>query len=545
MDERSHAQLEEELARWTARGAISREQADAIRNIEQEVAAVPRGRIPLVAQAIGFLGGALAVIAGIVATSRFWDDMPTAARLGLVGAVAVLLVVVGRVVRRDEEPALANLGSFLWLLAMGCVAFWVGIFATDVVNLEGADVATAIGVVSLVVAGALWRWRAAPLQHVATFAALALSVASVAGHVEHVGALFVGIALWAVGVSWIVLAWMGVVSPAPVAYVVGALVAIGAGGAVGADGRWGDILAVATVVAFLAASVPTRSMVLLWVGVLGIFQAVPTAITRHFGDSLGAPLILFLVGLSLIGAAVVASRLAPEIRSAPPKLAHLSQRSIGAGLLAAVAVVVAVTVGFTDVRPAPAYPSLQQTPDPSLVGSVAFVRDGNKPCVYVMAASGTAAAKKLYCDAHLDHGPMGLSWDGGNVLVHSWTEQSGSQVITVDGATGRVLNRASVSDEYKDIPPSMRRADGTVVEIQGRHGAPRVVLRSSAGVTRTVLRPVGPRDYWLEEAVWSPDGIHLIVTDSEHRMLIVDTESPVHTTRVLVTHAMWPAWSAA
>ncbi|HVT77382.1 MAG TPA: DUF2157 domain-containing protein [Acidimicrobiales bacterium] len=541
MDERSQAQLEEELARWTARGAITHEQADAIRNIEQESAAVPRSRIPLVAQAVGFLGGALAIIAGIVATSRFWDDLSTAARLALVGSVAALLIVVGRIVRRGEEPALENLGSFLWLLAMGCVGFWVGIAALDVVKLEGADVGTAIGAVSLVVAAALWRWRPAPLQHLATFAAIAVTVGSLAGHVEHVGALYVGIALWGLGVSWLVLAWMGVVSPVPVGYVAGALLAIGAGQAVGADGRWGDILAVATVVAILGASVPTRSMVLLWLGVLGIFEAVPTAITRHFGDSLGAPLILFLVGLTLIGAAVVASRLAPEIRSRPPEFARVPQRAVGAGLLAGVVIVVALTMGLTNVPPVPAYPSLQATPDPALAGSIAYVHTGKTPCVYVILASGAGAARKLLCDTHIDNGPSGMTWSGTHLLVPSWTQKSGAELIEVDSATGQVVGRQAVTNESKEMPPTMRRADGTVVEIQGRQGSPRIVLRPISGATRTIFRPHGPRDYWLEDVAWSPDGKHLVVGDSVHRLLIVDAQSG--SARLLTTDSMWPAWS--
>jgi hypothetical protein len=369
-DDAALAHLDEELARWTAKGAITTQQAEAIRHIEEANEPAPAGtRIPLVAQALGFLGGALAIIAGIVATSRFWDELSTPARLGLVGTVAVLLVVAGRIVRRGDEPALENLGSFLWVLALGCTAFWTGIAAVDVVKLEGADVATAIGVVCLVAAAGLWQWRPAPLQQVATFAALALTVGSIAGHVEHVGGLFIGIVLWGLAVVWLVLAWLGVVSPAPIAFATGALLAIVGGGVVGGEARFGDVLAVATVVAILAASVPTRSMVLLWMGVLGVFQTLPTAITRHFGDSLGAPLILFLVGLSLIGVAVIASRLAPEIRSAPPRLARMSQRTIATGMLSVVVVIVGLTMGVTNIPPVPTYPSLQASPDLTLTGS--------------------------------------------------------------------------------------------------------------------------------------------------------------------------------
>jgi hypothetical protein len=544
-----HAELEEKLARWTARGAISPDQAEVIRRIEEDEArwAPAPNRIPLVAQALGFLGGVLAVVAGIVATSRFWDDLPTVARLTLVGIVAVLLVGAGGAVRRPGEPALENLGSFLWLLGTGATAFWAGIAASDGLGWEGPDVAFVIGAVTLLVAAVLWGTRPAPLQHVATFIALGVTVGAVAGQAEHIGGLFVGIALWGLGVSWVVLARLGIASPMPLGYAAGAILAIGAGGVVGGEVWWGDLLVIITALVFLASSVPTRSMVLLWVSSVGMLQAVPTAIGRHFDDSLGAPVVLFLAGASLITVAVVVSRVAPEVRAAPER-PRFSERTIAASVFVVVAIVVALTIGLTNIKDVPTFASLRRTPDTAISGSIAFLRDGGTPCVFVMPASGASAPTKVVCERNFDRGPTGLSWnDAGHVLVHQFRDEGPPVLVEVDAATGRIIGRQPANDENKAavIERNQRSTDGASIttEDAGR-GKPRLVVRDTSGGSRTVFATVGPRDYRFEDAVWSPDDRYVVVADSEHRLLVVDVESSSPRARVLITNASWPAWSS-
>lgn len=144
-----------------------------------------------------------------------------------------------------------SLGSFLWTLATGCTAFFAGFLAVDVFGWEGVDVAFTAGVASAAVAASLWAWRPAPLRHVATLAALAVSVGVAVGQVEHVGGRLVGVALWALGVAWGVLAWAGRVRAVPLGYAVGGVLTIVAGQVLAGDqlGFGEDLLAVATAVA--------------------------------------------------------------------------------------------------------------------------------------------------------------------------------------------------------------------------------------------------------------------------------------------------------
>lgn len=540
--------LEEELERWVAAAVITPAQADAIRRLEAEVAhpIPPRSRIPLVAEALGFLGGALTVTACVVATSRLWDRFSTATRLTLVGVVALLLIVAGRLVHRDDEPALAHLGSFLWVLATGTVAFWAAILAVDGLGWKGADAVFVVGTGASVAAVVLWAWRPAPLQHVATLLALAVALGGAAGQVDHVGGRFIGIALWALGATWIVLAWAGVVRPAPLAYAVGGALVIVAGRIMGSETPWLDVLSVLTALVLLAASVPTRSMALLWAGVAGVFVSVPIAISKHFGDSLGAPAVLFLAGVALIGVAVVASRLVREVRVTPQRSRSPSRVAIGGALLGVVILVVGLTVGFTRITDVPAFPSLRQAPDGVIAGSIAFIRPGGaERCVYLTAATGSTPERKLLCERNVDEGPMALSWNDAGHLVAREFSSRGPEAVEIDPVDGHVVSRTPAGDPGKvSIGTARRAVDGAFVEVEERTGGhPRLVLRTASGATRTIFVATGPRDYHFQYSSWSPDGHYALVVDSEDRLLVVDVDSPSPTARILATAATSPAWS--
>ena len=91
--------------------------------------------------------------------------------------------------------------------------------------------------------------------------------------------------------------------------------------------------------------------------------------------------------------------------------------------LAVVAVPVLVVLGHLTARDVPVFPSLADTPDTTLVGTVAYV-DSSTGCVRVVAASGQPS-KEVYCVPPIDPetaktlgkpiGPQ-LRWRSGGVL---------------------------------------------------------------------------------------------------------------------------------
>lgn len=536
--------LAEELDRWVEAAVITTEQADAIRALEETRETRPRAGIPIVAEALGFLGGALAAVAGIIAVSRFWDDLSTPVRLAIVGTVGLLLLGAGRVVRRGDEPALERLGSFLWAIATGCAAFFTSIVCLDVFNWEGIDVTLAVGLASFVVALALWVWRPAPLQHAATLAAAAVTAAAFAGHVEHVDGRFVGVALWTVGVTWAALAWMGVVRPVPLGYALGGGLAIIAGQAMSGDlgGVAESILAVGTALAFLAASVPAGSLALLWVGVIGVFISVPAAVTRHFGSSDAAPIALFVTGMTLIATAVVASRLLPHVKARRAAAPRLSRRSSATMLFGGIAVVAAVMLATTPFTPVPKFASLQATPDPAITGTVAFIRGTDHRCVFVVTASG-AAERKIGCAHALGLNPNAVRWNSaGNLVAESWDRNSRN--VEINATTGKIIGRNVGSGfDQKFDDRSLRASDNARVSIDMRsRGKPRLIVESSSGARHTVFATKGPLDYHFSDAAWSPDGHYAVVADSEARLLVVDVAATHPSARLLATNANAPAW---
>lgn len=547
-DHRDERHLREELERWMAADVISAAQADAILQLEAaRPTEPPARRIPLVAEALGFLGGALAAIAGVTTVSRFWADLTTAGRIGVVGSVGALLLLAGIRVRRAGEPALDRLGSFLWLLATGCAAFVAGIVAVDVVGWEGADLAMAVGAASTVAAAALWAWRPAPLQHVATLAAAAVLVAGTGAQVAHVGGRFAGIGLWALGATWVTLAWRGWLRPRPLGHALGGVVVVVAGQVLMAngDGAGESVFAVASAVALLAASVPARDLSLLWVGVGGIFLTVPSAVSLQFGDSDLAPLALLVVGLVLIGTAVGAAGLMRRVQAQPLRPARVSAAATTAGVGAVIVAVVAVLAATTRFVGVPSFASLQETPDPALRGTVAFVRRaGDETCIHLAAASG-GADRRVRCRDDLEPAP--LSWTDDGLVVATVIDHDGGgppRMIVVDPATGAVVDRRPVKDAgATDLVGGPERQDGSLLMTEsGEPGQARLSVQAPGGSSHVVATVEGPVDYGFTFATWSPDGRHAVVADTEERLLVVEVEGGDGTIRVLVDDASGPAW---
>ena len=125
----SRSDLDELLGRWVAEGWIEAGQADRIQAGEEAraeasvpgqpgqasvpaPAEVPR-RVPLVVEALGYLGGLLAIVAAVVVVSQVWPGIPTGAELAFAAAGAVALGAVAAMMRTGGAPALARLRSAL------------------------------------------------------------------------------------------------------------------------------------------------------------------------------------------------------------------------------------------------------------------------------------------------------------------------------------------------------------------------------------------------------------------------------------------------
>jgi hypothetical protein len=308
------------LDRWASLGLISAAQAEAIRAHEAAVAVpastalAPAGRsgrhhgVTALAEALGYLGGILASVGLLLVVSRYWPDMATAARLALAGAGSLGLLAAGFLVR-GASPAIERLRGFLWLASTATAGVFAGVVADSALGLEGAaPVAIAASGMIAVHSAALWRGRDRPLQQVAVLAGGAVFVGTLVSELAVDGVA--GLAVWLVGVAYLVLG-LRRLTPLPVLTVAAGALAVIVGAVMTAS-TWqafGLPFAVASALGLLAlAAVPrftpelAEQRVLGVLGAIGLLQLVPGTL-GYFAE--GAGLITGLVTWS-VGAALVA-----------------------------------------------------------------------------------------------------------------------------------------------------------------------------------------------------------------------------------------------
>lgn len=319
--------LREQLERWTAAGLIDSVQASLIEAAEQEhAAALPRRRLPLVAEVLGYLGAVIAVTAIVVAVHQIWKQVPAVAQLTVAGVIGVGLLLAGAALPTDRDPAFARLRSVLWVLSTAAVAAFVAVLTRRYLDLAGADVALAAEAAWLACAVPLWWWTKSTLEQVATFGGLVALIETGLGRIDpHAGSFASGIALWALALAWGIAVARGYLVPrligillSGVGVLVGAIIAM--------DQPAGVALAVVTVAGLLAAGVLQHRVLLIGIGAIGTMYVIPDAAHRYLPGSVAPPLASAVIGLLLLG---VALRLARHRRKEPTQPAANGHRDLG------------------------------------------------------------------------------------------------------------------------------------------------------------------------------------------------------------------------
>lgn len=148
----SGAELRKHLDRWVTEGLIDTAQASRIETAETPATGSPEAgasatgsraagsraagsrtagsRTSLVAEALGYAGGVLAIAAGFYLVRDFWPNLSTGAVLAFAAAACAALGAGGAAVRATSDPALRRLRSVLWLLSTVSLAAFAGTLAT-------------------------------------------------------------------------------------------------------------------------------------------------------------------------------------------------------------------------------------------------------------------------------------------------------------------------------------------------------------------------------------------------------------------------------
>jgi uncharacterized membrane protein len=296
------------IRRWLDAGIITAEQAETMTADLGAPAQTPPQR-SLLAEALGYFGGALLVVAVGLVLGRVWPDLPTAARLALAGGAAAALVAAGVGVPVRWGPVGVRLRSALWLAAVAVTGGFLGLLGSTALGLAEEYVTLLVGVGTTAMAGTLW-WRHHYLaQHLAVIVATATLALAVADLLPHEGDAPAA-AVWMVGVVWVVLARGGVVRPRREGLAVGAVGTCLVGAHLAAL-DWGAPLALGAVIALAALAVRLRDVLLLVIAAAGTLVVLPQVVGRYFPGALSAAVVLFVIGGLLVAVAVLAVRRGP------------------------------------------------------------------------------------------------------------------------------------------------------------------------------------------------------------------------------------------
>lgn len=303
--------LNKQLAQWLEAGIISPEQAELMRHSAVQS---PRagsddegGRIPIVAEILGYVGAALAIWAVLFLVSEFWEDLSDWSRAGLFGVLALVLFVSGRGILGHEEPALRRLSSVLWAGSVVALAGALFIVFDPILGVSVEATWTLIGA-TCSVAGGLLLWRQTmPAQQIVLFASALTTIMWFMNLIIDPELYVYGLVAWGLGLIWIAMARAGLLAPLGTAVVLGAITMLYGAQLIiiegGADSL-GIILGLATAALFAIVGVSLRDRLTIILGAVGIFWFVPQAMFHFFGDAFGGMLALFVTGLVIIGLAI-------------------------------------------------------------------------------------------------------------------------------------------------------------------------------------------------------------------------------------------------
>ncbi len=302
------------IAEWLADGVISPEQAARMRGAPVGVPAPAlrspaAGGLPLLAEGLAYLGGAVVVAGCSLIAGLYWGDLADGWRLALLVVAAAALLTGGLVVPQRLGSVGLRLRSVLWLVS---TAAWTGAAAVLVLgvldttlDLSSEGQAVLISGLGAAYAAALWTAFRHGLQQVAMMAAVAFVAGSLvawAGSPEWAGA-----GVWVVGLAWISLGVAGLLTPRELPVLAGtAMTVLGAMMTGSTDA--GMVLTLVTVVGVVVAAVVTRDLALLALGALATLMNVPAAMARWFDGSVAAALALVVAGIVLVTIAIWIAR---------------------------------------------------------------------------------------------------------------------------------------------------------------------------------------------------------------------------------------------
>ena len=307
----------------------------------------PTPRIPPVAEALGYAGGALALAALVTIVLMFHQALGVWGQTGISAVVAAACFVGGFFIERLDEPAAKRLSQFLLAVAVAATGCAVGFLVYDFklrhflildsVNYEkAAEWGWFTGMLTAAGAGGVVWWnRRTWLQHlvfgvgVGMASLLVLPLLPISG--PDWGA---GLTLALVGVVWGALTLMGWLPPENAGLLLSTLGILGGIELAAVTGHmdvgfaplaWAVWLGIAVSISLIAAGAWLRRYVVLGMGAAGLVMFAIELVTGVFKIGMGTPVAFLMISLVLLAAATWLSlRLAPAEKPSTRILAEIA-----------------------------------------------------------------------------------------------------------------------------------------------------------------------------------------------------------------------------
>src|SRR5207248_854587 len=166
-------------------------------------------RFSLLSEALGYVGAALVLGAGLVVLARAWRDLGTAGKLSVLGAVAIGLASAARWAEWTTGNAGRRLAAVLWTMSTGALAAFSGVVARDAMGLSDPASVVGIGLGWSAFALFLRLRRPNPLQSLTLGCGLLVLASGVIVEVGVQPLALIGFTFWFIGLGLLVQGWLG------------------------------------------------------------------------------------------------------------------------------------------------------------------------------------------------------------------------------------------------------------------------------------------------------------------------------------------------
>ena len=266
-----------------------------------------------IGEIVGYVGAAIGLTAAAIALGDAVEPGVQAV-FNLVTGAALLAAGFGVGV---EEGAYSRMRSVFWFLSVFLFASMIGILLGPIAEMEGKTVFVLTGLITAAYAAVLWWVARRSLQVLALILALlSVVIALTAPDFEQVAfgpPSFVGIALatWIFGGLVIAAGGFGLLAPRTTTLATGSVIAV-----LGplfllqtGERELGEFLSLVTAIVLLGAGAWVGERGVSGIGIAGILVASSAIVGNHV-DEQGPAIAVLLIGLAMVGAAIVLARTA-------------------------------------------------------------------------------------------------------------------------------------------------------------------------------------------------------------------------------------------